>query len=120
MTCPALWQFFARDDYSVEYVLSERLLIERREELLKIIMVWRQRVRSTAELRSLVDEGEITEDDLATLNLTPSALEVRARTHLRAPKMRGAATKSPRVRLGDRTSDSSCLPHRVLTGPYDR
>ena len=55
---------------------------ERREELRKIIMVWRQRVRSTAELRWLVDEGEITEDDLATLNLKPSALEVRARTHL--------------------------------------
>ena len=82
MTCPAHWQFFARDDYSVEYVLSEHLLIERREELLKIIMVWRRRVRSTAELRWLVDEGEITEDDLATLNLKPSALEVRARMHL--------------------------------------
>ena len=78
MTCPALWQFFVRDDYSVEYVLSERLVIERREELRKIIMVWRQCVRSTSELRWLVDEGEITEDDLATLNLKPSALEVRA------------------------------------------
>ena len=60
-------------------MLSERLLIERREELRNIIMVWRRRVRSTAELRWLVHEGEITEDDLATLNLKPSALEVRAK-----------------------------------------
>ena len=94
MTCPPFWQFFARDDYSVEYVISEQLLIERREELLKIIMGWRRRVCSTAELRWLLDEGEITEDDLATLNPKPSALEVRARTHV------CAATKSPRAMPG--------------------
>ena len=61
-------------------MLSGRHLIERREELLKIVSAWRRRVRSTAELRSLVDLGEITEEDLATLNEKPSALEVRTHT----------------------------------------
>ena len=104
------WQFFARDGYSVEYVPSGRLLIERREELYKIIMGWRRRVRSTTELRWLVDEGEITEDDLATLNPKPSALEVRdARTSVRQQNRHAHAWVIAPL----------TLPRHLLTGPCD-
>ena len=62
-------------------MLSEHHLIERREELLKIVSAWRRRVRSTAELCWLVDSGEITEEDLAngvTIARCPScSLKVR-------------------------------------------
>jgi hypothetical protein len=89
-------------------------VIEQREELRKIIMGWRRCVRSTAELRWLVDEGEITEDDLATLNPKPSALEVRARTHV------CAATKSPRASLGDCASDCATPPPDRAVRPLAR
>ena len=89
-------------------MLSEQLLIERREELLKIIMGWRRCVHSSAELRWLVDEGEITKDDLATLNPKPSALEVRARTHARLCGNK-IATRTPLT-----------VPRHLLAGPCDR